>query len=238
MGGSVFIGIRRRNGEIYMGQRWTNPTSWWFNHPEMYDADEKRLLEYINLQEEPTPRTEIEPSEYGVILYDALKGRLLSRQCYTGLGKYLIASSCNAEDLEVVRLLRDRKLVQEIQVWPHQPACSWGIKKGKPAQVVMDPEQMPRFWALLFSGQEYPLRRLNGADAGMFDLHWKIEGLEVDHKGGTHGYHYWPEVMAWVEECGWNVPIWSKERVIKDRAFGEENAFDTGEDDAPDDAVE
>ena len=86
MGGSVFIGIRKRNGEIYMAERWTNPTPYWFNDPDFYNPNEITLNEYINLAKEPRLQTEIHPSSYGVILYDAPSGKLLSRQGYTTIG--------------------------------------------------------------------------------------------------------------------------------------------------------
>ncbi len=214
MGGHVFIGIKKRNGELYMARRWTNPTSWWFNNPELYDPDEKLLDQYINLAEEPHPEVEIHPSEYGVILYDAQKGRLLSRQDYSSIGQALVTFS-DDEMMEIAQALNQRGLVTGLYVDPiREGVSSWGSEKVENNWVVATPDKIPTFFELvekaLVNGRSHDL----GDDyRTMFLVEWKADGLEIDDQKGARGHHHWPDVLKWLGEVGWTAPVWSQEQV-------------------------
>jgi len=217
MGGDVFIGIRKRNGEIYLAERWTNPTSYWFNDPAMYDVDEKTLDNYIELPEEPRPQTEIHPSEYGVILYDALNNKLFSRQDYTSVGR-LIVSLFDPENMELAQVLRQRGIVTELRAFSlgNRDNCSWGQVPKEAGPFIVTPEKWPRFFEIieevLSQGRDH-VYELPNSEKAMFEVGWKIPGLEVDHLKAARGWNHWPEVLKWVSDQGWPVPIWPQEKV-------------------------
>lgn len=229
MGGHVFVGIRKRNGTIYRAERWTNPTSWWFNNPAFYDADEKVLDEYINLQEKPQPQTEIHPSEYGVILYDAFNGKLLSRQDYCGIG-HMMVDLYDEEKMELTLEHRKRGHITGLHVYPTNydvdidawETSFWGPKPAKPGPIVADKEKLSYFFEIVegalkaeAEGNRRFAMDLPENQKSMFDIIWEIEGIEVDDLAGERGYYHWPKVVQWVSDQGWACPIWSQEKVTE-----------------------
>lgn len=239
MGGDIFIGIRKRNGEIYLGERWTNPTSWWFNNPAFYDPDEKVLDQYINLQEVPRPQTEIHPSEYGVILYDALPGKVFSRQCYTGIGKTLV-SLHDEEMMELALEAKARGIITGLEAYtlgPKDDTSFWGPRREN-GPIIATPDKHPRFFEIVEGalkakqeGNHWYAHELPPNENAMFEVRWKIDGLEIDHVGGVHGYNHWPDVLKWVSAQGWACPIWSQETVDQKYHLGDEDEDDLGDGD-------
>lgn len=228
MGGDMLVGIRRRNGEVHLATRWTNPTSWWFNNPEMYDPDEKLLKKYLKLAEQPRPEKEIHPSEYGVLLYDAQKARVLSCQCYSAIGSTLVSLS-DREMMELAQATHQRGLVTGLRVyplgggWDNSP---WGPKPEE-GPIHAPIEKFPRFFEIIkktladgWPGMKGP----GDEEYAMFQVDWQIPGLEVVHLGGLHGYNRWPEVLKWVAENEWPVPIWTQEQVDRQYKDPEEEA--------------
>lgn len=226
MGGDLLVGIRKRNGEMYLATRWTNPTSWWFNNPELYDPDERSLDQYINLAEQPRPETEIHPSEYGVILYDAQKARVLSCQCYGSLGRVLVSLN-DPEMMELTQALQQRGLVTGLRVYPlggGWESSPWG-PKPESGPILAPVEKIPRFFEIIersladgWVGMASP----GNYEYAMFEVSWQIPGLEVVHLGGLHGYNRWPEVLKWVKEVGWDTPVWTQEKVDEKYKYPED----------------
>ncbi len=91
MGGSVLMGIRRRNGSEHLWQIWTNIVPHLFATPN-FIKDGKGVDKFIREHEALRSRkgnlwcaqklSAVEYSEYGVILIDFVSKRILSRQDY------------------------------------------------------------------------------------------------------------------------------------------------------------
>jgi len=102
MGGTVFIGIRRRDGAEHLYERWTNSISWWFATAE-FVTDGNGVDEFVRNAEEVIASGEsiytkrhraVTYSEYGVILVDHCCKKILSCQGYVRPGS-LMASWVN-----------------------------------------------------------------------------------------------------------------------------------------------
>lgn len=195
MGGSVLVGIRRRNGEIHLSERWTNATPYWFNDPDFYADDEVTLQEYLD-GEDGKPQTRIHPSGYGVILVDLIKRRVLSRQDYTGIGSVTL-NTTDEEKMELVVKLKERGLITRIEVWP-----SGGSER------VLDVDEQARFFQMLEDPK--PEDRLF-----MHEVSWAIPGLEVSDIQGGRGCNHWDDVLKWVAENEWPTPIMPMDEVRK-----------------------
>jgi len=195
MGGSVLIGIRRRNGEVYLSERWTNPTPYWFNDPDFYNEDEKLVQEYLD-GEDSKPQTTINPSEYGVILVDLIKGRVLSRQNYTFIGGITL-NTTDSEKMELVLKLQERGLVTKVEIW-----VSGGGEKQ------LDAAAQERFFQML---KDPKLEDRSD----MYDVSFQIPGVEMNHLVGVRGSDCWDDVLKWVTENEWPTPIMPMDEVRK-----------------------
>lgn len=98
MGGEVFVGVRleKLNGKgwsEYLSLRWTNPMPWYMANLDFYNKG-KVLFDFLgdakpdNDWPESKSTKVIEPSEYGVILFDFKDKIVFSRQRYSGPGSY------------------------------------------------------------------------------------------------------------------------------------------------------
>ena len=89
MGGSVFVGIRRKDGTEVLMERWTNPLPDLFTNPGFVD-DGAVIDEYLSHNATTAyggVRKSVTYSSYGVILVDFVTNKILSRQGYCSLGE-------------------------------------------------------------------------------------------------------------------------------------------------------
>ncbi len=229
MGGSVLIGIRRRNGEFFISERWTNPTTFWFNDPDFYNDDEVELQEYID-GENDKPQTVIHPSEYGVILVDFIRRRVISRQDYTSIGR-LFTNFTDIEKMEIIQKLKKRGFVKSVQARlpSGQTSSTWGIP-DKDQVVTLDEAATNTYFELLEkmitaeqtwldegspSGLRPAYESIEPGVRDFFDITWEIPGLEVSDIQGGRGYCHWQDVLKWVAENEWPTPVMSMQDVTR-----------------------
>ncbi len=95
MGGSVRVIVRKKSGEVIPMTRHTNPLSNIVQNPRFF-TDETWIDEYISKSSESdyddTSFKLLQPTGYGIVVFDFLKKKILSSQGYTNLGDMLISS--------------------------------------------------------------------------------------------------------------------------------------------------
>lgn len=89
MGGEVFVGVRRSSGEEVHGIRWTNNIPWYITDPTFMDEG-AGLESFFEEQDPKERRSQVEYSEYGVILIDFKTKKLLSFQDYCEVPRVLV----------------------------------------------------------------------------------------------------------------------------------------------------
>jgi hypothetical protein len=135
MGGTVFVGIRRRDGSEHLYERWTNSIPWYFADAEFVN-DGPGVDEFVRRADELEASGEtlytkkhhhVTYSEYGVILIDHKTKKMLSCQGYAKPGQFSAfwhsGRSCviPPEDADIItKLNRAGRLKKFIEIQSHE----------------------------------------------------------------------------------------------------------------------
>lgn len=126
MGGDVTVGIRRSNGDEYLGDRWTNPLPTRLSDAAFYDEGQA-VADYIESGEMRRPLNAIKPIDYGLILIDFPQKIVFSRQEYMTPGQLFLGLRSNEpERRELALRLFERGWVHRVEVSPRMgsgPVC-------------------------------------------------------------------------------------------------------------------
>ena len=207
MGGTVFVGIRRRDETEHLYECWTNSMPRWFADPEfLYDGP--GVAEFIRLAEERlaaggsiyTARHDgVTFSEYGVILIDHVAKKILSCQGYTRVGRMRAswrrgeAVNIPPDDTKIITKLHRAGRLEKLE----------GMRSFKPLT-----EQTTRMLLELFAASEdgsLPNKR----DVGVV-VHSDLSDFDVSHTG-----HCAPPERAAVRDFlvdnGWKARVYDDE---------------------------
>lgn len=211
MGGYFCVGIRRKDGSEYIAERHTNPLPGWVCDPEWWSGG-KVIDRYIAAAKGERlfrPRKIVFPSEYGVVLFDFITKKVLSRQDYTSLVSSLQFAD-NAPHAKEYLALRDKGWIHRMECWPHDEPNQRGPR-------VMRNKEINSFWERIEAHAEDPRVSTRNGPIGMVELYWTPRGWQVDHPKGDSdkGYARWGDVRKFMKENGWKSPCWTPERVKK-----------------------
>jgi hypothetical protein len=219
MGGWLTVAIREADGNEYISQRNTNPLADWLVDP-LFWTGRKRVKEYI-LAGSPsfTPVKRAYPDQYGIILFDFVNKKALSRQNYTSVGSYFCAFVGSKNAGHLLSMIK--------RGWVTQYNCI--RNKGEHADRFTDlsPKEVKAFQKLLAhwlhpTAEEetrYPGRRRGYRpmhfEPGIVDVHFTPRGWQIDHNPHEEVKEYWAKVRAFMKDNGWRSKSWTQLEVEK-----------------------
>jgi hypothetical protein len=221
MGGTLFVGIRRRDGTEYISERWTNLLPFLFSNPRFWE-DGEEVDEYIKMGlENFPPANRISPSTYGVTLIDFQTKRVLNRQDYCGVGQ-TVCSFVDAELAQNVQDLIDLGWVVRYEISRHTPL---GATQEQFNSIVDDdqlhPDEVTAFQVHLrtllipgpFDKDGWVSHRR--FEPGLVTIQWVAEGWVFDDRGNEQGEvkRSWPRILAFLKENGWRSEACTQEEV-------------------------
>jgi hypothetical protein len=136
------------------------------------------------------------------------------------------------EKVELVEKLLKAGLITEVSADPRSVrVSSWGERKEGCIDIVLDEPRKMRFfnqlqgfvaavdtWLASPIPMDHPTSTLeDDLRLVSFDVKWEIPGLEVSDIEGGRGYNHWPDVIEWVAQNGWQIPVMSLEGVVQIR---------------------
>ena len=224
MGGALAVAIRRKNGEEYISERWTNPLPHWMVNPLFWSGG-KVIDEYITSEDNWKPVKRVFPSEYGTVLFDFKTKKVFSRQDYCGIGQYVCSDPDQKEARHLLAIIQ-RGWVTEYEVFRY-PSDSKDKQTLHPDEV----EGFHKYLTMFAKGGSTDPdlgKWLRGYHfkPGMVTMRWDVPGWtfergNIDSKGKRQctprAYRCWSDVRAFMVENGWRSKSWSQEEV--DRKF-------------------
>lgn len=87
MGGSIRVIVREENGKVHKMTRWTNQLPYIVKNPKFYKSDKEWLDQYIEGAKNSDynqGEQYLAPEDYGIVVLDYMKKKILSSQCYCG----------------------------------------------------------------------------------------------------------------------------------------------------------
>lgn len=210
MGGEVFVGVRRSNGQEQCSLRWTNSMPQWLADPDFLSGG-RELTKFLKLAKSTNkwPQSKlvkrIQPSEYGVILVDFQTHEILSRQDYTKVGEFMITRFVDVlrHELELAVKLQERGWIESILT---------GVLTGQP--VPMAPAERCKFMQLCIRAADTPplsrdqLQDHMDSFGGAVSL--KLASpFQVDDSS-QRARDCWEEIRSWVKARGWKSRCWAR----------------------------
>jgi hypothetical protein len=190
MGGVLCVAIRRTNGDVYVGERNTNPLPAWLSDPAFF-SDGKLVDKYIAAGNDESGMNAIQPVSYGIVLVDFKTKSILSRQNYTQIGGFFLCIPGDVYGEKIVQKLFKRKWVRQIKAVDH-PTCR--------NFTYMDAEGMAHLERYVNKHDSFP--------HSLVVVEWCPPKWQIDDTSPSSVYDWkqeqWQEICDWLDVRGWN----------------------------------
>lgn len=211
MGGSIFVGVRARDGVEHLGISWTNWLPRLFADPTFYEEGDafRELMDYWNNEEgRGERRKRIAPSEYGAVLVDLAtasgeRPQMWTCNGYSSFGNYLYSIGATNEPRcdELAARLLDRK---------QYAAIRWDYFKHFDDAGDPTPEQLAQFRdaiARCLRGEPYRRGPLLATSGSFPTIVIETVGALIDCERVAEDDRAKAKKMnAWLARRGWKSP--------------------------------
>ncbi len=207
MGGSICVGIRRRDGSEHILIRHTNSLPYWWSNKDFLE-DGQSVDKYIKPKIKSWCSSNvkiIKSSEYGVVLFDFISKKVFSRQGYSSPGRIIVNVNDIAQMYNFGRLL-ENNMVTKIENfgYDYDKEISIGtldnLKNKALNTSKSDLDNALDYYSL--SNDSY-------------NVYYNLYGLSVDHNNGE-AFYVWDKVRSFIKDNKWKSKIRSTKATEKE----------------------